>query len=127
MNEDEAFRRGVVEELARRYEADRPNGWRPESLPADFYERMLRAIVAFEMPATRLEGKFKLGQNRSVEDRRRPRLRVSRRTGLERRRGSPSSCAGARAYEGETVPRVASALPHSEGGAGLNQDVGEQY
>jgi predicted FMN-binding regulatory protein PaiB len=27
--------------------------------------------VAFEMPATRLEGKFKLGQNRSVEDRRR--------------------------------------------------------
>jgi len=71
VNEDQAFRRGVVEELVRRYEADRPNGWRPESLPTDFYERMLRAIVAFEMPATRLDGKFKLGQNRSVEDRRR--------------------------------------------------------
>ena len=70
-NEDEAFVRGVLDELVRRYEGQRPNGWRPESLPTDFYDRMLRAIVAFEMPATRLDGKFKLGQNRSVEDRRR--------------------------------------------------------
>jgi transcriptional regulator len=71
VNEDDAFARGVLEELVRRYEGDRPDAWRPESLPADFYGRVLRAIVAFEMPATRLEGKFKLGQNRSVEDRRR--------------------------------------------------------
>jgi transcriptional regulator len=70
-NTDATFTRGVVEELARRYEAHRPDGWRPESLPSDFYDGMLRAIVAFEMPVTRLEGKFKLGQNRSVEDRRR--------------------------------------------------------
>ena len=63
--------RGVLEELVQRYEGDGPDGWRPESLPTDFYDRMLRAIVAFEMPVTRLEGKFKLGQNRSVEDRRR--------------------------------------------------------
>lgn len=70
-NETEPFVRGVLEELVRRYEGDRPNGWRPQSLPTDFYDRMLRAIVAFEMPATSLEGKFKLGQNRSVEDRRR--------------------------------------------------------
>jgi len=70
-NEDEAFVRGVLDELVRRYEGQRPNGWRPESLPADFYGRMLRRIVGFEMPVTRLEGKFKLGQNRSIEDRRR--------------------------------------------------------
>ena len=31
---------------------------------------MLRRIVGFEMPVTRLEGNFKLGQNRSIEDRR---------------------------------------------------------
>ena len=68
-NEDETFVRGVLEELVRRYEGDRPNGWRPETLPTDFYDRMLRAIVAFEMPVTKLDGKFKLGQNRSVEDR----------------------------------------------------------
>ncbi len=70
-NEDEAFLRGVLEELVRRFEGDRPDGWRPGSLPTDYYDRMLRGIVAFEMPVTKLEGKFKLGQNRSVEDRRR--------------------------------------------------------
>jgi transcriptional regulator len=29
---------------------------------------MLRGIVGFEMPISRLEGKFKLGQNRSEAD-----------------------------------------------------------
>jgi transcriptional regulator len=36
--------------------------------PEDVHERMVRAIVAFEMPIDRLLGKFKLGQNRSLED-----------------------------------------------------------
>ena len=31
---------------------------------------MIKAIVAFEIPIARLEGKFKLGQNRSEADRR---------------------------------------------------------
>ena len=70
-NEDAAFVRGVLEELVRRYEGNRENGWRPDSLPADFYDRMQRGIVGFELPVTKLDGKFKLGQNRSVEDRRR--------------------------------------------------------
>jgi transcriptional regulator len=71
VNEDDTFLRGVLEELVLRYEGHRPNGWQPASLPADFYERMRRGIVAFEMPVTSLDGKFKLGQNRSVQDRRR--------------------------------------------------------
>jgi predicted FMN-binding regulatory protein PaiB len=32
---------------------------------------MPRGIVAFEIVVAKIEGKFKLGQNRSVEDRRR--------------------------------------------------------
>jgi transcriptional regulator len=70
-NEDAAFVRGVLEELVRRYEGSRENGWRPDRLPADFYDRMQRGIVGFELPVATLDGKFKLGQNRSVEDRRR--------------------------------------------------------
>jgi len=70
-SEDAAFVRGVLEELVHRYEGNRANGWRPESLPADYYDRMRRGVVGFEMPVARLDGKFKLGQNRSVEDRRR--------------------------------------------------------
>jgi transcriptional regulator len=42
-------------------------------LPEDYFQRQLRAIVAFEVPITRLEGKFKLSQNRSAEDQRRVR------------------------------------------------------
>jgi len=69
--DDEVFVRGVVEELVRRYEGQRRNGWRPEALPADAYRRMLGAIVGFEMRITTLDGKLKLGQNRSLEDRQR--------------------------------------------------------
>lgn len=71
VNEDEGFLRGVLEELVQRYEGTRANGWRTESVPAGFYDRLARGIVGFEMPVTTLDGKFKLGQNRSVEDRRR--------------------------------------------------------
>lgn len=70
-NDDEVFVRGVVEELVRQYEGQRPNGWRPDALPADAYRRMLGEIVGFEMQVTRLDGKLKLGQNRSLEDRQR--------------------------------------------------------
>lgn len=37
-------------------------------LPEDYMDKMLQAIVAFEIPITRLEGKFKLSQNRSEAD-----------------------------------------------------------
>lgn len=41
------------------------NGHPPEA----FRATMLKRIVGFEMPIERVEGKFKLGQNRSAEDR----------------------------------------------------------
>lgn len=49
------------------YESSFAQPW-PGELPADYLEKMIRGIVAFEMPITRLEGKFKLGQNRSPAD-----------------------------------------------------------
>jgi transcriptional regulator len=70
-SEDETFLRGVLEELVRRYEGHRVSGWRIDSVPADFYNQLRRGIVGFEMAVTKLDGKFKLGQNRSAEDRRR--------------------------------------------------------
>jgi transcriptional regulator len=66
--EDSAFTKGLLDELVARYETA-PDGWRPSSVPSLYYERLLGAIVAFEMPVDRLEAKFKLGQNRSPEDR----------------------------------------------------------
>ena len=42
---------------------------RIEDLAGDLFEKLARAIVAFEMPIDRIEGQFKLGQNRSQDDR----------------------------------------------------------
>ena len=49
------------------YEAGRPTPWR-EELPADYKAAMMKAIVGFEIEITRVEGKFKLSQNRKPED-----------------------------------------------------------
>jgi len=51
------------------YEAGADAPWRMEDVDAGYIEGMLRAIVSFEIPVARMEGKFKLSQNRTPEDR----------------------------------------------------------
>jgi transcriptional regulator len=63
------FLRAVVEELTKRNEAHRDRPWTTDRLPADSYDKMLGAIVGFEMRVERCEAKFKLGQNRPAADR----------------------------------------------------------
>lgn len=58
----------LVTELTQRHEAGQAQPWAVSDAPADYIEGMLRAIVGFELPISRLEGKRKLSQNRSVED-----------------------------------------------------------
>lgn len=65
---DAARTADVVDRLVWKYEDHRPNPWSGE-MPDDFRRWLLAGIVGFEMPLTRIEGKFKLGQNRSAEDR----------------------------------------------------------
>lgn len=57
----------MLAELVSFYESGRAEPWSGE-LPPDFRARMQRGIAAFEMPVDRLEGKFKLGQNRPEAD-----------------------------------------------------------
>lgn len=59
----------MLEQLSAEYETTFVARWRDE-LPEDWKAKMRRGIVAFEMPIARLEGKWKLSQNRSDEDRR---------------------------------------------------------
>jgi transcriptional regulator len=40
----------------------------PFQLPDDYLQKMMRGIVGFEIEITRLEGKFKLSQNRTVSE-----------------------------------------------------------
>ncbi len=66
--EDAGEVRALLDRLVREYEED---SWSLDGQDADFTDRMSRGIVAFEIPVERIEGKFKLSQNRTVEDRHR--------------------------------------------------------
>jgi transcriptional regulator len=66
--EDPARVEAVLGALVQTYEGSRPQPWRMASLPAEYVARMIRGIVAFEVPIDRLEGKAKLSQNRDAAD-----------------------------------------------------------
>jgi transcriptional regulator len=68
--EDAERLRTVVTELTKRHEATFPAPWQVTDAPAAYIDSQLKAIVGFECRITRLEGKQKFNQNRSVEDRR---------------------------------------------------------
>ena len=66
--DDHAFLRRHLEALTARHEAGRDAPWAVGDAPADFIGALERAIVGVEVPITRLEGKWKMSQNRSAAD-----------------------------------------------------------
>ena len=58
-----------VAELTRRQEAVFENRWSVEDAPADYVNGLAKAIVGLEISIERLEGKWKLSQNRPDADR----------------------------------------------------------
>jgi transcriptional regulator len=71
--EDPAQVTTLLADLVRTYEGTGPAAWSFEGLAADYVAGMQRAIVAFEIPIERLEGKAKLSQNRDAVDQARTR------------------------------------------------------
>jgi transcriptional regulator len=67
--EDDAWLRLFLRRLSQRFEASAAAPWRLDNLPAPYFAQMLKGIVGFEITVTRLEGKFKLSQNRPAADR----------------------------------------------------------
>jgi transcriptional regulator len=61
--------RSIVTRLTERYEAERAEPWAVSDAPADYIDVMLKGIVGFALPIARLEGKWKMSQNRPAEDR----------------------------------------------------------
>lgn len=57
----------ALHQLVKNHEQHRNPEWKMD-LPDDFMDTMRKAIVAFEIEITRLEGKFKLSQNKSETD-----------------------------------------------------------
>ena len=60
----------LLKKSVQMYEAGFDEPWAFD-LPGEFVDKMMRAIVGFAIPITRLEGKYKLNQNRAPEDRKR--------------------------------------------------------
>ena len=68
--EDRAWLRSLVETLTARHESARAEPWRVAGAPADYIARRLDAIVGIEIPMRRIEGKWKVSQKDSEEDKR---------------------------------------------------------
>lgn len=59
----------VVTRLTKRHEGSRATPWAVADAPEAFVRSQLRGIVGLRMPIMRLEGKRKMSQNRTPEDR----------------------------------------------------------
>ncbi len=66
---DPARVRQIVERLVSHHEQGSGDPWRLDSQDGSYVDRMLRGIVAFEVPISRIDAKAKLSQNRSADDR----------------------------------------------------------
>jgi transcriptional regulator len=67
--DDAAWMTGLLDRMIAIYEAPQARPW-PGLLPVEFRAKLTEAIVGFEIEIDRIEGKFKLGQNRPLEDQR---------------------------------------------------------
>jgi transcriptional regulator len=67
--EDGDWLRRLLRRLSERHEARSPAPWRMDELPESYVESMLQGIVGLDIAVTRLEGKYKLSQNRPASDR----------------------------------------------------------
>jgi transcriptional regulator len=64
-SDEEALRN--IERLIGVMEAPPPAGWSTADLSAEQVQALIRNVVSFEMPLTRIEGKFKLNQGDKPE------------------------------------------------------------
>lgn len=67
--DDAQWLRAHLDVLTHQQERTRPVPWELADAPADFVERQLKGIVGIELPISRIEGKWKVSQNRADRDR----------------------------------------------------------
>ena len=59
----------IVADLTSHFESQRSNPWSIHDAPPEYIDKLLNAITGIEIPIERLEGKWKVSQNRPDEDR----------------------------------------------------------
>jgi transcriptional regulator len=68
VHDDEDWLRDLLRRLTDLHESARPAPWSMDAAPEKFLQGQLRAIVGVEVRIERVEGKFKLSQNRPAAD-----------------------------------------------------------
>jgi transcriptional regulator len=68
--EDSEWLMSHLARLTSIHEADSPVPWKIEDAPAEYIATIIKGIVGLEMTIERLEGKWKVSQNRPEQDRR---------------------------------------------------------
>jgi len=68
VHDDPTWVESNVRRLSEHHEAPRPEPWSVDDAPPPYIEGQLRAIVGVEIVIDRVEGKWKLSQNRSDAD-----------------------------------------------------------
>ena len=61
--------RAVVADLTAHFEGQRAEPWHIDDAPVAYIDKLLGAITGIEIPVARLEGKWKVSQNRPLADR----------------------------------------------------------
>lgn len=59
----------LLRELTARHEQSRAEPWSMDDAPPEFIQGLMQGVVGIEVSVTRMQGKWKLSQNRSAEDR----------------------------------------------------------
>jgi transcriptional regulator len=67
--DDRDWLRDMLRRLTAANESVQPTPWRVEDAPADFIDKLMRAIVGIEIPIERLEGRNKASQDEDLQDR----------------------------------------------------------
>ena len=69
VTDDPDWLRRQIESLTQAREASRPEPWQVGDAPADFVAAQIKGIIGVEIPIGRIEGKWKVSQNRPEPDR----------------------------------------------------------
>ena len=67
--EDPTWLRAQTDALTQAQEAGTTEPWAVEDAPSDFIASQIKGIVGVEIPVERIDGKWKLSQNRNLADR----------------------------------------------------------
>lgn len=69
MTEDAAWLRRQLDDLTSFHERPRPQPWSVNDAPPDYVANQMQAIVGIEIPISRIDGKWKMSQNKDDADR----------------------------------------------------------